>query len=205
MCYTKYMLPKIIIVASILTLGFFGFKFIQSGNGHLAPNLPVNSENQPDQQGSGDFRPKAPFYNKGGISLEHTWPGEGNFSKEETEVLLFNESGSSIEVKSFDLVYLVEERSYPQKSGTWEKFPSKQSWDKIEYLNISPQYYKNEPLILEPGQKGKLHWHMNFGSQPLDGKQTVHLKLTLLKGNETIAIDEQFKRDSGTVVNKEGH
>jgi hypothetical protein len=99
----------------------------------------------------------------------------------------------------------VENKTYPHKSGTWEKFPSKTSWEKIEYLNISPQYYKGEPLILEPGQKGKLHWHINFGSQPLDGKQTVQLKLTFLKGNETITIEEKFNRDSGIVVSRDEH
>ncbi len=101
--------------------------------------------------------------------------------------------------------YKVEGKAYPEKSGTWEKFPSKTSWEKIEYLNISPQYYKGEPLILTPGQKGKLHRHIQFGSQPLDGKQTVLLKLTLLKGGENIIIDEQFNRDSGTVVSRDEH
>jgi len=64
---------------------------------------------------------------------------------------------------------------------------------------------KGEPLILNPGQKGKFHWHIQFGSQPLDGKQTAQLKLTLLKDNETITINEQFNRDSGTVMSNDNH
>lgn len=157
------------------------------------------------QESYGGYGFKKPFYEKDGVSLQHYWPGEGSFSNEETEILLFNDTSSQLQVKSLIIDYQVEGRSYLQKSGTWEKFPSKQSWDKIEYLNISPQYYKSEPLILTPGQKGKLHWHINFGSNRLDGKQTVTVKITLLKGNETITVDEEFNRDSGTVMSKDNH
>ena len=196
MCYARNMLQKVIIGALILILGFFGFRFIQSN-----PSQYI----QENQQESTGFGSKTPFYNKNGIYLTHSWPGEGNFSDEETEILVFNESSSNLEVKSFDLAYTVENKIYPHKSGTWEKFPSRESWDRIEYINIAPQYYKNELLSLTPGQKGKLHWHIQFGSQPLDGKQTIQLKLTLLKGNETITIDEQFHRDSSTVVSRDEH
>ena len=208
------MLPKIIIGVIILALGFFGFRFIQSDRDQPTQNLPGNTQNQPSQpaapaqrgeQDSGGYGNKAPFYSKDSITLEHYWPSEGSFSAEETEILVFNDSPSDLQVKSFDLVYTVEGKTYPQKSGTWEKFPSKISWEKIEYLNISPQYYKGEPLVLARGEKGKLHWHIEFGRAPLDGKQTVHLKLTLLKGSETITIDEQFNRDSGEVFSKDEH
>ncbi|TSC88329.1 MAG: hypothetical protein G01um10147_234 [Microgenomates group bacterium Gr01-1014_7] len=200
------MLPKIIIVGVILALGFIGFRLIQPDRSQPAQNLPGNTQNQPNQQSStGMYGSKAPFYNEDGITLQHYWPSEGSFSAEETEILLFNGNSQNLQVKSFDLSYMVERKTYPQKSGTWEKFPAKDSWEKIEYIMISPQYYKGEQLLLTPGQKGKLHWHMQFGSQPLDGKQTVNLKLTLLKGSETINIDEQFNRNSGVVVSKEDH
>lgn len=205
------MLPKVIISVVLLGLGvFFAGSYIKN-------NLPVDQKYPPaggqqghEQQGnqkSSNLTPgvNEPFYSKDGLYLTHSWPGEGNFSNEETEILLFNESRSSVEVKSFDLAYSVDGKTYPHKSGTWEKFPSKTSWEKLEYLNISPQYYKGEPLILEPGQKGKLHWHIQFDTQPLDGKQTVRVKLTLFKENQTINIDEQFNRDSGAVFSKDGH
>lgn len=200
------MLPKIIIGVVLIFLALFAWRT-------FAPQqMPVNQyAPEQNQQGNQQQSPNLgasvsePFYSKDGLSLTHSWPGEGNFSNEETEILLFNESESSVEVKSFYLTYSVEGKTYPHKSGTWEKFPSKTSWERIEYLNISPQYYKNEPLILTSGQKGKLHWHIQFGTQPLDGKQTVTVKLTLLKDNQTINIDEQFNRDSGPVFSKEDH
>ena len=196
------MLLKTIIGVVVIVLGIFAWR-------SLAPkqpptNQPVSQSQQPVTSSTASETNEY-FYSKDDISLKHTWPGEGNFSNEETEILLFNESSSSIEVKSFNLEYQVEGKTYPHKSGTWEKFPSKTSWEKIEYIMLSPQHYKGEPLILKPGQKGKLHWHMEFGSQPLDGKQIIQLKLTLLKGNETITIDEQFNRNSGTVVSKDEH
>lgn len=199
------MLPKIIIVGVIIALGFFGLRFVQSDHDQSAQNLPGNTKNQLTQQRSGGYGSAAPFYDKDGIALQHYWPSEGSFSAEETEILLFNESNSNLEVKSFDLSYTVGGKTYPHKSGTWEKFPSRESWEKTEYLNISAQHYQSQPLILAQGEKGKLHWHINFGPTPLDGKQTVTVKLTLLKDGQTISIDEQFNRDSGTVFSKDEH
>lgn len=188
------MLPKIIIVA-IVILGL-----LWMGGSYFTDNS--SSEQTNPDLGAGVNKP---FYSKNGLHLTHSWPGEGNFSNEETEILLFNESNSAVEVKSFDLTYTVEGKTYPHKSGTWEKFPTIESWERNEYIMISPQYYKGEKLLLAPNQKGKLHWHINFGSQPLGGKQTVYVKLTLLKSGETVTIDEQFNRDSGTVFSKEDH
>ncbi len=208
------MLPKIIIGIVILVVLFFGFQFISGGPRHQPSGNPVTNIPQTNhksqntfqtQHESAQFDNKKPFYNQNSITLTHTWPGEKNFSNEETEVLIFNESNSKVEVKSFDLEYMVEGKTYPQKSGTWEKFPSKESWERMEYANISKQYYKGESLILEPNQKGKLHWHIQFGSQPLDGKQIVKFNLTLLKDGQTINIDEEFNRPSGQVFSKSEH
>lgn len=189
-------LPIIILIAIVLGVFFLVGSYFRE-------NKHANEQNS--KQSSPAYGTKEPFYSKDGLYLNHSWPSEGSFSAEETEILLFNESNSSVEVKSFDLIYAVEGKAYPHKSGTWEKFPSKTSWEKIEYLNISPQYYKGEKLLLTPNQKGKLHWHIQFGSQPLDGKQTVTVKLTLLKDGQTINIDEQFTKASGTVFSKEDH
>ena len=203
------MLPKVIIGIVILAVLFFGFQFMRGGPNQQPPNGSSNnipsqipSQSQPE---SASFDNKTAFYSKDGISLTHTWPGEKNFSNEETEILLFNESNTSLEIKSFDLEYQVEGKTYPHKSEGWEKFKDQQSHERIEYIITSPQHYQGQPLILEPGQKGKLHWHIQFGNTPLDGKQTIQLKLSLLKGNETITIDEAFHRDSGTVVSKDEH
>lgn len=204
------MLPKVIIGVVVLLIGFFVVGSYFKDN---RPDFNQGSNRQEHEQQQGNQKQSPnlgagvnePFFSQDGFSLTHAWPSEGNFSAEETEILLFNESSSSVEVKSFDLEYSVEGKTYPHKSGTWEKFPSKTSWEKIEYLNISPQYYQDQPLGLARGEKGKLHWHINFGSQPLDGKQTVTIKLTLLKDGQTINIDEQFNRGSGEVFSKDEH
>lgn len=194
----KYIAFGLVIIAL-----FVGLNLLQK---QLLVNQPQSQQNQQGHQEESDgYGMRKPFYSKDDISLQHYWPGDGSFSNEETEILLFNDSSSNLQVKSFDLTYSVEGKIYLQKSGTWEKFPSKTSWDKIEYLNISSQYYKGELLNLTPGQKGKLHWHINFGSQPLNGKQSARVKLTLLKDSEVLTIDEQFNRDSGTVISKDNH
>lgn len=198
----KYLVIGIILIIVI----FVGLSLFQKQNVLTTQNQPVTNQPQEEQNESyGGYGFKKPFYEKDGVSLQHYWPGEGSFSSEETEIIVLNEGNAHVQINSFDMTYAIEDKSYPQKSGTWEKFPSKQSWNKIEYLNISPQYYKSEPLILTPGQKGKLHWHIQFGPNPLDGKQTVTVKLILLKDNETITVDEQFNRDSGSVFSKDNH
>lgn len=202
------MLPKIIIGVVVLLVAFFvvGSNFRDKGPDFTkGPNKQEHQKQQGNQQSNLGAGVNEPFYSKDGLYLSHSWPSKGNFSAEETEILLFNESSSSVEVKSFDLTYAVEGKTYPHKSGTWEKFPSKTSWEKTEYIMISLQYYKGEPLVLARGEKGKLHWHIQFGSQPLDGKQTVQVKLSLLKDGETINIDEEFTRNSGTVFSKDEH
>lgn len=200
-------LPVIIVVVVILGLLFVADPYLRNNSTVTQPSQQTQHQEESDQKqpdlGAGVSKP---FYSKDGLYLTHTWPGANKyFSNEETEILLFNESNSSVEVKSFNLEYLVEGKTYAHKSGTWEKYARKDTPQNIEYLNISPQYYKGEPLILTPGQKGKLHWHVNFGPNPLDGKQTVKVKLTLVKDNQTININEQFNRNSGIVVTKEEH
>lgn len=195
-------LPIIILIVIVLGVFFLVGSYFRENK----PQINRESNQQGQQQQSFNLPGvNNPFYNKDGLYLTHSWPSEGSFSAEETEILLFNESADKVEIKSFSIEYLVEGKTYPHKSGTWEKFPSKDNHERIEYINISAQHYQNQPLALARGEKGKLHWHINFGSQPLSGKQTVRVKLTLLKGNQTINIDEQFNRDSGTVVNKEDH
>lgn len=198
------MIKYFIFGAIIIVALFAGWNLLQKQSLVINQLQPQQSQ-QRHQEESGGYGMRKPFYSKDGISLQHYWPGDGSFSNEETEILLFNDSNSNLQVKSFDLTYSVEGRTYPHKSGTWEKFSSKTSWDRIEYINISPQYYKGENLILTPGQKGKLHWHIQFGEKPLDGKQTVKVKLTLLKDSEAFTIDEQFNRDSGAVVSRGEH
>lgn len=199
----------ILVFAVVLVAGLTGLFLLNKQRDSLS--TPLEQQNQPRQNKNSSNQPqegygfKQPFYDKDGIALQHYWPGDGSFSNEETEILLFNEGASDLQVKSYDLVYSVDGKTYPHKSGTWEKFPSEQSWDRMEYINISPQYYKSEPLILTPGQKGKLHWHINFGSQPLDGKQAVSIKLTLFKDGKSVSIEQSFIRDSGIVVSKGDH
>lgn len=198
------MIKIIVIVVAIVAV--VGFGYTQLPDTEPDHDQPATQSNQPaKQESSGGYGFKTPFYTKEGISLQNYWPSEGSFSAEETEILILNESSSDLQVKSYDLTYMVEGKVYPHKSGTWEKFPSLQSWDRTEHINISPQYYKGETLSLARGQKGKLHWHIQFGTQPLDGQQTVTVKITLLKDGQAINIDEQFNKDSGTVFSKDEH
>lgn len=195
-------LPIIVVIVVILAVFLIAGSFLKENKESPAPSGAGPAHQEKSEGGHGM---KKPFYSKDDISLQHYWPGDESFSNEETEILLFNESSSNLEVKSFDLTYAVEGKTYPHKSGTWEKFPSLQSWDRIEYINISKPYYQGQPLVLARGEKGKLHWHIQFGPNPLSGRQTVTINLTLMKDGQSIAINETLTRSSGSVYSIERH
>lgn len=203
-----------IFILVFVAVGFFGAGIAFVNSRQYLTTQPSNqgkqypqsqNQNQPKDNSYQGYGFKTPFYNNNGIVLQHYWPGEPSFSNEETEILLFNESSSNVEVTSFDLAYLVNGKTYSHKSGTWEKFSTIQSWDRTQYLNISQNYYKGEPLLLTPGQKGKLHWHIQFGEKPLDGEQTVKIDLMLQKDRQSIPISQTLSRLSGAVFSKTGH
>lgn len=164
-------------------------------NRQQGQNQYQQNQYQQDNQYQG-YGFKRPFYSKDGVSFQHYWPGDGSFSNEETEVLVINESTARVQITSFDMSYTIRAQGYSQKSGTWEKFPSKQSWDRIEYLNISPQYYKGEPLILEVGQKGKLHWHLNlFQPPPQRATHAIDIKLSYTVGGVAQSLDQELESE----------
>lgn len=199
-------LPLVVIVALVAVLaGVFIFGQKQKSDRASPTESSRNQKPDANDEDEGRYGMRKPFYNQNGIYLQHYWPSEGSFSAEETEILVFNESDSDLQVKSFDLSYSVEGKTYPHKSGTWEKFPTTASWDRIEYINISKLYYQDQPLVLARGEKGKLHWHIQFSSQPLNGRQTVKMDIALLHNGQEKTISEEFNRDSGTVFSKDDH
>jgi hypothetical protein len=72
-------------------------------------------------------------------------------------------------------------------SGTWEKFPSRDNWDRIEYMSIPPSSYQGDSLLVQPGEKAKIHWHLeSIASTNTD--QSVVLDLTVTRGARTEII-----------------
>src|SRR3989338_10419930 len=133
------------------------------------------------------------FYKDGNIVFDHHWPNTQSLGGDESEVFVYNDGNSVFQVKSTDMVFVAGGKSYSQYSGTWEKFPSRSSWERIEYINIHPNYYKNEPLVLQPGQKGKIHYHYQFPGD-ISGKQEAKIKITYLVGGEEKKVDQTLTR-----------
>ena len=80
------------------------------------------------------------FYEHDGLTLEYYWPLEdqSNLSGDETEILAYNESTGVIEFKTPKIVFTENGDLRAQFSGTWEKFPTRYSWDLIEYRSFPP-------------------------------------------------------------------
>ena len=137
------------------------------------------------------------FYEQNGLTLEYYWPldDSSNLSADETEILAYNESDEAIEFVMPQMTFTEGGSPRAQISGTWEKYPSRNSWDRIEYISIPPSLYQGEPLLLQPGEKAKIHWHLE-GITSTDTNQSVALDLTVTTGARTETITQTLVRDS---------
>lgn len=145
----------------------------------------------------GGLAPPSPavFYNQGGIVLEYYWPfdNNGNLSASETEILAYNETDEVIEFVNPRLTFSEGSITRAQTSGTWEKFPSRASWERSEYIQIPPSPYGGEQLRVLPGEKAKIHWHME-GVSSADTLQTASMILTARTSAGTQVIDRMVQR-----------
>ncbi|MEE8401529.1 MAG: hypothetical protein V3R86_05205 [Candidatus Hydrothermarchaeaceae archaeon] len=92
--------------------------------------------------------------------------------------------------------FSVNGNSYPVYSGSWEKYQSARAWERIDYAIISPYFPKENP-VLEPGQKGKLHYHFDFEESPGDtAGQVVQIKINFSYGGISQNVDEEFERST---------
>lgn len=126
---------------------------VEAEKQHLSASLPTDSRVQAEDQA---------FYSQDGVTLEYYWPIDDgrNLSADETEILAYNESDETIEFVSPKIAFTENGRLRAQFSGTWEKFPSRDSWDRIEYISFLPSPYGGEKLLVYPGEKAKIHWHL---------------------------------------------
>lgn len=135
------------------------------------------------------------FYDRDGLVLEFYWPSDiaGYLSADETEILAYNEGTDTIEFTDPRITFSDGGTPRGQYSGTWEKFPSKSSWDRTEYISIPPSPYQGEPLLVHPGEKVKIHWHLGE-STSTDANQTVAVNLTVTAGSRTESIIQTLSR-----------
>ena len=137
------------------------------------------------------------FYKQDGLTLEYYWPldDRSNLSADETEILAYNEGTEVIEFTTLKMTFTENGSARAKFSGTWEKFPSRYSWDRIEYISIPPSQYQGEPLLMQPEEKAKIHWHL----EPINSTETIQsvaLDLTVTIGVRTETIIQTLVRDS---------
>ncbi len=135
------------------------------------------------------------LHRQDGITFELYFPNTGSLKSDESEILIYNEGDAAVQVTSSDMKFIVAGRTYEQYSGTWEKFPSKPSWERLDYVNIHPRYYQNQPLILEPGQKGKLHWHYQFEGDIRGKEQAVEINIVYKIGAQSYSLERRVVRE----------
>ncbi len=138
------------------------------------------------------------FYDQGGVTLEYYWPLDPsrNLSADETEILAYNTGDATIEFRSPGIVFTEGGVIRERFSGAWEKFPSRSSWDRIEYIQIPPSPFGGESLLVNPGEKAKLHWHMDAVSAD-NTSQSVAVDLTVVTKAGTERITQVLARGGG--------
>lgn len=140
---------------------------------------------------------RTPFYQKEGVSFEYYWPTDliaPGLSAEETEILVHNESGKATEVSFVEVEFNLNGKKYIAPPGSWEKFVSRLSWDRIEY-RIFTRGAVNPPFTLSPGQKGKLHYHFSFSEIPtLDMPQSAKIKINFSVDGVSSMLDQTVDR-----------
>ncbi|MEK6950960.1 MAG: hypothetical protein AABX13_04530 [Nanoarchaeota archaeon] len=129
-----------------------------------------------------------------GVTFEHYFPNTGSLKSDESEILIYNQGKAAVQITSSDMKFILDGKRYEQYSGTWEKFPRQQSWERMEYVNIHPRYYAQEPLILQPGQKGKLHWHYQFGQDIQNKPQAVEIDIIYTLGGKKQVINQRLTK-----------
>ena len=136
------------------------------------------------------------FYQQNGLTLEYHWPLDdlNHLSAEETQILAYNESDEAIEFIMPQMSFTENGSPRAITSGTWEKFPSRYSWDRIEQIFLLSSY-QGEPLIVQPGEKAKIHWHLERITST-DTNQSVALDLTVTTGARTETITLTLVRHS---------
>ena len=136
------------------------------------------------------------FYQQNGLTLEYHWPLDdlNHLSAEETQILAYNESDEAIEFIMPQMSFTENGSPRAITSGTWEKFPFRHSWDRIEQIFLLSSY-QGEPLLVQPGEKAKIHWHLERITST-DTNQSVALDLTVTTGARTETITLTLVRHS---------
>ena len=162
-----------------------------------AANLtsPVEPASQVEEDNHALFPGGTVLYQKDGLTFEHYFPNTGSLKSDESEILIYNGKNTAVQIISSDMKFIADGKNYEQYSGTWEKFPSIQSWEKIEYVNIHPRYYQGQPLILELGQKGKLHWHYQFGEAISGKEQAVDIEISYKIRAQNYTLKKKVERE----------
>jgi hypothetical protein len=154
----------------------------------------------------------AVFYQQNGLTLEYHWPldDQNYLSAEETQIMAYNESDEVIEFIMPQISFTENGSPRTLTSGTWEKFPSRYSWDRIEQIFLLHSY-QGEPLLVQPGEKAKIHWHLERITST-DTNQSVALDLTVMIGTRTETItltlvrhSEQSNTEASTAPTQERH
>lgn len=138
------------------------------------------------------------IYEKDGVTFEHFWPldvAAQHLKADESEIVVHNRGSQSVEFSAVGMDYFIGGSQVPHYSGTWEKFPDDVTWEKIEYINISPLQYKGEKLALAPGQKCKIHYHYQVQqSQSQNPDQKVRLNLAFTIAGSPYKLDQELVR-----------
>lgn len=194
--------PVIIIGVGILAVLLIAAAVIKMGSKrgyNTNKGLQSNQSSSVQERSTKPNISNAAIFEQNGVTFEHFWPLDSaaqHLKADESEIVVYNRGNQTVEFSSVGMDYFIAGAQMPHYSGTWEKFPDDVSWEKLEYINISPQHYKGEQLSLQPGQKCKIHYHYQVGQgQSQNPDQKIKLNLAFAIAGSPYKLDQELVRE----------
>ncbi|MCH8003299.1 MAG: hypothetical protein IH934_01605 [Nanoarchaeota archaeon] len=174
------------------------------------PEMIVQEEFVEDEhETSGEFDPRTEsikrsfpisatiFLEEDDILFTHEFPNEGSLKGDESEIFVYNDGQETITILRAKMELFTNNKKSKVNSGGIEKY-SLRAWDVLDKINFGEEF--NGKYTIEPGTKGKMHWHY-FTSESED--QTVNIIIDYEVGSKKVNIDKELIKDTTKKVIQE--
>ncbi|MBR9690671.1 hypothetical protein GOV08_03220 [Candidatus Woesearchaeota archaeon] len=123
------------------------------------------------------------------------WLGSSEFlSDEELDIYIYNNNNQGISLRTVELNLISDEKNSNIKSGSYDIYPSADSWDLIEYNYTYPNFPRDE-IVLLTSQKGKLHYFITYDRQKgVEQKQSLNIKIIYVINNNEHIVEKTLTR-----------
>lgn len=181
----------ILIVSIVIVISSVALIYNNQEITKLEPNIDHESE----EKGDISKEAKEVIFNKEGVVLTFYWlEGQPYLSNEESEIIVLTKNQGTTIINYPTMSYSTLGKKYSSQSASWEAYPTETSWEYIDRKNIG-RGHSGEDLVLEKGQKGKIHFHFLFDDEFAKSKnQGVNITMNIKIGKTRYSINKELQR-----------